>query len=222
MWGAGTLVGSAIYARWRSAPPRALIGAGAALLGAGFAVMAAAPSLAVAMAGGVDRWRGQRGLGRGRAHDTSGACRAAMDGDDDEPERVRLPGYSWDWDHPRRCAFGARRLTRRVGGRERRGDRRGHPRLAAARRAARARAARASAVGAPERRDATLLADAHALACARSCAAPASTSARTRRGCSSRTALRPDCVEVHQERAFTKLGRGLRAGALCLTRNSSR
>ena len=53
MWGAGTLVGSAIYARWRSAPPRALIGAGAALLGAGFAVMAAAPSLAVAMAGGV-------------------------------------------------------------------------------------------------------------------------------------------------------------------------
>jgi hypothetical protein len=53
MWGAGTIVGSAIYTHWRSASPRALIGGGAALLGAGFAVMAAAPSLVVAMAGGV-------------------------------------------------------------------------------------------------------------------------------------------------------------------------
>lgn len=53
VWGGGTLVGSAIYARWHSASPRALIGGGAALLGAGFAVMAAAPSLVVAMAGGV-------------------------------------------------------------------------------------------------------------------------------------------------------------------------
>ena len=39
-----------------------------------------------------------------------------------------------------------------------------------------------------------LLADAHALACARLCAAPASTSARTRRGCSSPTASRMACA----------------------------
>ncbi len=53
IWGAGTVVGSLIYARWRAASVRALIGAGAALLGAGFIVMAAAPSLGVAMVGGA-------------------------------------------------------------------------------------------------------------------------------------------------------------------------
>ena len=52
-WGAGTVVGSAIYARWRAGSLRALITVGAALLGAGFVVMAAAPSLAVAMIGGA-------------------------------------------------------------------------------------------------------------------------------------------------------------------------
>ncbi len=52
-WGAGTVVGSAIYAHWRAGSVRALITVGAALLGAGFGVMAVAPSLAVAMIGGA-------------------------------------------------------------------------------------------------------------------------------------------------------------------------
>ncbi len=52
-WGAGTVVGSAIYAHWRAGSVRALITVGAALLGAGFVVMAAAQSLAVAMIGGA-------------------------------------------------------------------------------------------------------------------------------------------------------------------------
>ncbi len=53
IWGAGTVVGSLIYARWRAGSVRALIGAGATLLGAGFIVMAVAPSLGVAMVGGA-------------------------------------------------------------------------------------------------------------------------------------------------------------------------
>jgi len=50
-WGAGTVAGSAIYARWRTLPGRALIAAGAAALGAGFLIMAVAGSLGVAIAG---------------------------------------------------------------------------------------------------------------------------------------------------------------------------
>jgi Major Facilitator Superfamily len=53
MWGAGTVAGSAVYARWRALPPRVLISLGAAALGAGFLVMAAAPTLAVALVGAV-------------------------------------------------------------------------------------------------------------------------------------------------------------------------
>jgi hypothetical protein len=53
IWGAGTLIGSAVYARWRARPVWVLTGAGAALLGLGFIVMAAAQSLAVAMIGGA-------------------------------------------------------------------------------------------------------------------------------------------------------------------------
>jgi MFS family permease len=50
-WGAGGLVGSAIYARWRDLSSRYLITLGTCLLGSGFAVMAASPSLAVAIVG---------------------------------------------------------------------------------------------------------------------------------------------------------------------------
>jgi predicted MFS family arabinose efflux permease len=50
-WGAGAVVGSAVYARWRMLPTRALIGLGAATLGSGFIVMAAAPTIAVATIG---------------------------------------------------------------------------------------------------------------------------------------------------------------------------
>jgi MFS family permease len=49
-WGAGAVVGSAVYARWNGLRSRTLIGIGAAALGAGFLGMAAAPSIGVAMA----------------------------------------------------------------------------------------------------------------------------------------------------------------------------
>jgi MFS family permease len=50
-WGAGAVVGSAIYALWRALPARAPIALGASCMGAGCVVMAIAPSLAVAIAG---------------------------------------------------------------------------------------------------------------------------------------------------------------------------
>jgi MFS family permease len=50
-WGAGAVVGAAIFARWRGRPARDLIVLGAGALGVGFVVMAVAPSLAVAIAG---------------------------------------------------------------------------------------------------------------------------------------------------------------------------
>jgi hypothetical protein len=50
-WGAGAVVGAAIFARWRGRPARDLIVLGAGSLGVGFLVMAVAPSLAVAVAG---------------------------------------------------------------------------------------------------------------------------------------------------------------------------
>jgi predicted MFS family arabinose efflux permease len=50
-WGAGAVLGSAVYARWRGLPARALIAFGAFCMGAGCVVMAVAPSLAVAIAG---------------------------------------------------------------------------------------------------------------------------------------------------------------------------
>lgn len=50
-WGAGAVLGSVAYARWRRASTRILIAAGAASLGVGLAVMAAAPSIAVAVIG---------------------------------------------------------------------------------------------------------------------------------------------------------------------------
>jgi hypothetical protein len=51
VWGAGAIAGSVVYARWRRASGRALVAGSAVALGAGFAVMAAAPNLAVALAG---------------------------------------------------------------------------------------------------------------------------------------------------------------------------
>jgi predicted MFS family arabinose efflux permease len=51
LWGAGTVVGSAVYARWRTRPGRAMIALGSAVLGVGFLLMAAASSLALAIAG---------------------------------------------------------------------------------------------------------------------------------------------------------------------------
>jgi hypothetical protein len=47
-WGAGAIVGSAIYARWRKLPHRALVSLGAGGLGVGFVMMAVAPSVVVA------------------------------------------------------------------------------------------------------------------------------------------------------------------------------
>jgi hypothetical protein len=52
-WGAGTVAGSVIYARWRAATPAALIGIGSAALGLGFCLMAIAPSLGLAVTGAV-------------------------------------------------------------------------------------------------------------------------------------------------------------------------
>ncbi len=52
-WGAGAVLGSAIYARWRRRPGREMIALGALALGAGVLVMAAAPSLGVAIVGAV-------------------------------------------------------------------------------------------------------------------------------------------------------------------------
>jgi hypothetical protein len=51
VWGGGTVVGSAVYARWLSLSGRTLIAVGAGLLGSGFVVMAVAPNLGVAIAG---------------------------------------------------------------------------------------------------------------------------------------------------------------------------
>ncbi len=50
-WGAGAVIGSAIYARWRSVPGWAMIAFGSCALAAGYGVMALAPSLGVAIAG---------------------------------------------------------------------------------------------------------------------------------------------------------------------------
>jgi len=50
-WGAGTVCGSAIYARWRGFSGRGMIAAGAGALGAGFVIMSVAGSLAVAIVG---------------------------------------------------------------------------------------------------------------------------------------------------------------------------
>jgi predicted MFS family arabinose efflux permease len=59
-WGAGAVAGAAIYARWRGLPSRELIALGAGALGVGFLVMALAPSIEVAVIGGV-----VAGLGNG-------------------------------------------------------------------------------------------------------------------------------------------------------------
>jgi predicted MFS family arabinose efflux permease len=51
VWGVGTIGGSVIYARWRTATLAALITSGSAALGLGFVVMASAPSTGVAVVG---------------------------------------------------------------------------------------------------------------------------------------------------------------------------
>ncbi len=51
IWGAGTVLGSAVYARWRALPGRTMIVLGCAAMGAGLLVMAAAPTLALAICG---------------------------------------------------------------------------------------------------------------------------------------------------------------------------
>lgn len=51
LWGAGAVLGSLIYARWRRGQPRALLAGSAAALGAGFLIMALAPDLAIALIG---------------------------------------------------------------------------------------------------------------------------------------------------------------------------
>jgi predicted MFS family arabinose efflux permease len=52
-WGGGAVFGATIYARWRRWPARELIVLGGSCLAIGFIVMAAAPSIAVAIAGSV-------------------------------------------------------------------------------------------------------------------------------------------------------------------------
>jgi Major Facilitator Superfamily len=52
-WGAGAVIGSAIFARWRDLPERTLITLGVAAMGTGFVVMAIAPGLGIACAGAV-------------------------------------------------------------------------------------------------------------------------------------------------------------------------
>ncbi|MGO9819290.1 MAG: MFS transporter [Solirubrobacteraceae bacterium] len=50
-WGAGAVIGSALYARWRRRSARLLLAGSGAALGIGFALMAAAPTLVVAVLG---------------------------------------------------------------------------------------------------------------------------------------------------------------------------
>jgi predicted MFS family arabinose efflux permease len=50
-WGAGAVVGSAAYARWRRRPALVLMVGSAVAMASGFAVMAAAPSIVVAVVG---------------------------------------------------------------------------------------------------------------------------------------------------------------------------
>jgi MFS family permease len=50
-WGAGAVVGSALYARWRRRPALVLMIGSAVTMALGFAVMAAAPSIVVAVIG---------------------------------------------------------------------------------------------------------------------------------------------------------------------------
>jgi Major Facilitator Superfamily len=51
VWGAGTVLGSAVYARWRAVPGRTMIVLGCISMGAGLLIMAAAPTLALAICG---------------------------------------------------------------------------------------------------------------------------------------------------------------------------
>jgi hypothetical protein len=50
-WGAGTVVGSGVFARWRATTPAVLIASGSAALALGFGLMALAPSLGLALGG---------------------------------------------------------------------------------------------------------------------------------------------------------------------------
>jgi predicted MFS family arabinose efflux permease len=50
-WGAGAILGSGVYARWRALPSRSMITLGSLLLALGFAVMVIAHSLPVAAVG---------------------------------------------------------------------------------------------------------------------------------------------------------------------------
>jgi hypothetical protein len=50
-WGAGTVAGSVVYARWRAWPARGLISLGSGALAVGFLLMAVAPALAPALVG---------------------------------------------------------------------------------------------------------------------------------------------------------------------------
>jgi predicted MFS family arabinose efflux permease len=50
-WGAGAVVGSAVYSRWRRLPTNFLLGAGAGLVGLGCLALAAAPAVALTLPG---------------------------------------------------------------------------------------------------------------------------------------------------------------------------
>ncbi len=52
-WGAGAVIGSAGYARWRRRPARMLMVLSAVAMGAGWGIMAAAPSIVIAAVGGA-------------------------------------------------------------------------------------------------------------------------------------------------------------------------
>jgi hypothetical protein len=52
-WGAGAVIGSAVYARWRALPASTLLTLGSAAVGLGLVAMGAAPSLALVLPGAV-------------------------------------------------------------------------------------------------------------------------------------------------------------------------
>ena len=75
----------------RAGPCGTLIVIGAASLGIGFLVMAVAPTLAVAVVGAAIAGIGNGRRGRGRAHRAPGGDGGAVDGADDEPQRIDVP-----------------------------------------------------------------------------------------------------------------------------------
>ncbi len=118
-WGAGAVIGSAIYARWRRLSARALIAGGAAALGIGFAVMAAAPGIVVGIIGSAIAGVGNGVEAVAARTALQEQVRGQVDGRDDGSERVGPPGHAGRRDPDRRGDRRAGRSTRGDGGRRR-------------------------------------------------------------------------------------------------------